>query len=46
MSKSSIESISTTNGKPAQIGIETDPFDLDRLRLSQNFGEALGVKRF
>ncbi|MDZ4778747.1 MAG: hypothetical protein SGJ19_00675 [Planctomycetia bacterium] len=34
-----------TNGKAVPAEAAPDPFDLDRLRLSQNFGESLGVKK-
>ncbi|MDZ4784248.1 MAG: hypothetical protein SGJ19_28710 [Planctomycetia bacterium] len=45
MSDASTIDVHLTNGKAAPAEAAPDPFDLDRLRLSQNFGETLGVKK-
>lgn len=41
----STDDVHLTNGKVAPVDAPPDPFDLDRLRLKQNFAETLGVKK-
>lgn len=45
MSDVSTVDVHLTNGVAAPAEAASDPFDLDRLRLKQNFGETLGVKK-